>query len=92
MSPGAWVNATASIMARRAAGVARSGKAVLRAVSTTGTICCICARLASSGTTPPYFSCTDWLAIWFDNIFPSTQTDAEVSSQEDSIARIVGME
>ena len=27
-----------------------------KAVSTTGTIFCACARLASSGTTPPYFS------------------------------------
>jgi hypothetical protein len=27
-----------------------------------------------------------WLAIIFDRILPSTQTDAEVSSQEDSMA------
>jgi hypothetical protein len=29
------------------------------------------------------------LAIKLDNIFPSTQTEAEVSSQEDSMARMV---
>src|SRR5690606_3181336 len=50
---------------------------------------CICAREASSGTTPPYCSCTAWLAMGLDNIFPSTQIAADVSSQEDSIARIV---
>ena len=30
-----------------------------------------------------------WLAMQFDNIFPSRHTAADVSSQEDSIARIV---
>jgi hypothetical protein len=29
------------------------------------------------------------VAITFDKIFPSQQTEAEVSSQEDSIARIL---
>ena len=34
---------------------------------TTGTIFCWCAREASSGTTPPYASCTAWLATTFES-------------------------
>jgi hypothetical protein len=49
----------------------------------------MCALLASSGTTPPNVSCTVWLAIKLDKITPFTQTDAEVSSQEDSMAKMV---
>src|SRR5215204_1624554 len=62
--------------------------AVSRAAFTTGTMFCICAREASSGTTPPYCSCTDWLAMTFERILPSTQIDAAVSSQDDSIPNI----
>lgn len=62
------------------------GKACSKAASITGTMFCIWALLANSGTTPPYFSCTVWLAMKLDNIFPSTHTEAEVSSHEDSIA------
>ena len=41
------------------------------------------------GTTPPYCSCTDWEAMILLKISPSLQTEAAVSSQEDSIAKIV---
>jgi hypothetical protein len=60
------------------------------AESTTGTMFCICALLANSGTTPPYCSCIFWVAMMLDKMTPSLQTDAEVSSQEDSIASMVG--
>jgi hypothetical protein len=49
----------------------------------------MCALLASSGTTPPNFSCTFWLAIILDKILPSLQIAAAVSSQDDSMAKIV---
>ena len=52
---------------------------------TTGIIFCWCALDASSGTTPPKDLCISWLAIKFDKTLPSHITDAEVSSQEDSI-------
>jgi hypothetical protein len=52
----------------------------------------MCALLASSGTTPPYCSCTDWEAMMFDKILPSRHTAAEVSSQDDSMARTVQWE
>jgi hypothetical protein len=57
------------------------------AASTTGTIFCICALLANSGTTPPYCSWIFWVAIILDRIRPSVQTEALVSSQDDSMAR-----
>ena len=60
----------------------------LRAVSTTGRIFCWCALLASSGTTPPYSSCTFCEAMTLLRKMPSTITAAEVSSQLDSIANI----
>src|SRR5436190_19047070 len=82
MRPGDWVKANASTDDSLQL-------AVCNALSTHGTIFCICARLASSGTTPPYCSCIFCVAIMLDNIFPSRQTDADVSSHEDSMASIV---
>ena len=43
---------------------------------------------ANSGTTPPNFLCTSWLATTLDKILLSDITAAEVSSQEDSIPKI----
>ena len=88
MSPGACVNAIASSADKRSE-CALSGNAFFKASSTTGTIFSMCARLASSGTTPPYFSCTNWLAIKLEWICPSMITEAAVSSQDDSIAKMV---
>ena len=59
------------------------------AKSTTGIIFFWCALEANSGTTPPYFLWTSWLAIIFDNILLSLIIAAEVSSQDDSIPNIV---
>src|SRR5579863_2745843 len=58
---------------------------------TTGTIERRCSRDASSGTTPPYFPCTEnWLATTDDRTRVSSSiTDAAVSSHELSMARIV---
>jgi hypothetical protein len=47
-----------------------------------------CARLASSGTTPPNPSCTRWLETTFERSTPPATTAAAVSSQEDSMPRI----
>jgi hypothetical protein len=61
----------------------------LSASSTTGTIAWRCALEANSGTTPPYFSWIFWLEIMLLKIILSLQTEAAVSSHEDSIARMV---
>ena len=65
-----------------------STPARFRAASTTGTIFSWCARLASSGTTPPNSSCTPCDAVTLLSRMPSRNTAADVSSQLDSIARI----
>ena len=65
-----------------------STPARLSAVSITGTILSWCARLASSGTTPPNSSCTFCEAVTFESRMPSRITAAEVSSQLDSIANM----
>jgi hypothetical protein len=53
----------------------------------------MCARLAISGTTPRYFawSSTCVATTLLRTSRPSTTTAAAVSSQVDSMARIVGM-
>src|ERR1700744_1640232 len=63
--------------------------ASLRAASTTGTMFCIWARLASSGTTPPYRSWTACPAMILERMRPSRLIAQLVSSQEDSMARRV---
>ena len=40
---------------------------------------------ANSGTTPPYFLWIFWLAITFDRTYPFFNTEADVSSHDDSI-------
>jgi hypothetical protein len=65
-----------------------STPAVFNAVSTTGMIFAKCAREASSGTTPPYCAGINWLAVWLASILPFTHTAADVSSHEDSMAKI----
>ena len=62
--------------------------ALFKAWCTTGTIFCWCAREASSGTTPPYSSCIFCVAVMLLSTFLFFKTAAEVSSQEDSMARI----
>ena len=57
--------------------------------TTTGTIFSWCALEANSGTTPPYFSCIDWLAVTLECTTPFIRTAAEVSSQLDSIPRMM---
>ena len=57
INPGACVNAMAFNCANCSLRV-NSGNAFFNAASTTGTIFSMCALLANSGTTPPYFSCT----------------------------------
>ena len=59
------------------------------AASATGTMFCIWALLASSGTTPPYCSCTGWPAMILLSIWPSRHTATAVSSQEDSMPSIM---
>ena len=59
------------------------------ASETTGTMFCSWAREASSGTTPPKSLWTCCEAMTFDNRTPSRRTAAEVSSQEDSMPRIM---
>ncbi len=80
-NPGPLVKATAEISLRET-------PARFRATSTTGMMFCWWAREASSGTTPPYASCTFWLATTFDRIVSFRITAADVSSHDDSIARI----
>ena len=63
--------------------------ALSRAWLTTGTMFCSCALDASSGTTPPKSLCTCWLAITLESRYPSLMTAAEVSSQDDSIPRMM---
>src|SRR5690606_8337298 len=82
INPGPLVNATAD----RASFLRPEEE---RASFTTGIRCCWCALDASSGTTPPYFSWTDCNAIILLSILPSEITEADVSSQEDSIASIL---
>ncbi len=81
--PGPWVTATASRSAR-VAPASRSAR------STTGTIASAWARHASSGTMPPYCSCSSaWLATTSESTSRSPRsTAAAVSSQEVSMARI----
>ena len=66
-----------------------STPARLSAVSTTGSMFCWWARLANSGTTPPYSSCTFCPAMTLLSRIPSRITAAEVSSQLDSMAKMV---
>ena len=57
---------------------------------TTGTIfCCRCACEVNSGTTPPYASCTFWLAMTLLQEQPVDITAADVSSHEDSIPQVL---
>ena len=63
--------------------------ALRSASETTGTMFCSCAREASSGTTPPKSLWTCWEAMTLDSSTPSRRTAAEVSSQEDSMPRII---
>jgi hypothetical protein len=60
-----------------------------KAAVTTGSKCCWWAREASSGTTPPYCSCTAWPATTLLSSCPLRNTAAPVSSQLDSMARRV---
>ena len=66
-----------------------STPALFKASCTTGTIFCWWAREASSGTTPPYDSCTAWLATTFESNTPLRMTAAEVSSQDDSMPKMI---
>ncbi len=53
----------------------------------TGIRFCWSAREANSGTTPPYFSCTDCVATILLSTLPLDIIEAEVSSHEDSISQ-----
>ncbi|MNY37076.1 hypothetical protein D3C86_1716090 [compost metagenome] len=81
-NPGACVNAMACKASLEI-------PAVFNAWSTTGTMCCRWVLDAISGTTPPYCSCTVCVAMILLNTCPSLITEAAVSSQELSIARII---
>ena len=83
-SPGPRVKATASISSLPML-------AFLMAVSTTGTMFCWWAREASSGTTPPYCSCTFCEAMTLERMRSPRNTAAEVSSHDDSIASMVAI-
>ena len=82
INPGPRVNAIASISSFLI-------PAFLIAASTTGIIFCWCARLANSGTTPPYNSCISCLAIKLERMVLFLSTAADVSSHDDSIARMI---
>src|SRR3990170_77315 len=80
-SPGPIVTATAWMSANRQP--ARS-----RASARSGFSASTCARLASSGTTPPKRACRSvWLEMRFDRATRSSTTATAVSSQEVSIPR-----
>src|SRR5580692_273756 len=83
-SPGPCVTPMASSSSNRRPASAMASR-------TTGTICRRCSREASSGTTPPYLR---WISIWEATtlermVRPFTTTAAAVSSQEDSMPRIL---
>lgn len=63
--------------------------AFLRAVSITGMMLLWWALEANSGTTPPYCSCTVWLAVMLARILPSHSMAAAVSSQLLSMPKIM---
>src|SRR3989338_7619783 len=84
ISPGPTVTAMASIFSKFVS-------ADLNASSMTGTMHLTCSRAACSGMIPPYFSCreADEETILDRISRPSRTTAAAVSSQEDSMAKIV---
>src|SRR5574341_226002 len=80
--PGAWVTATSSMSSSETEAPASASRM-------TGMRFFKCSRDASSGTTPPYFSCTfTWEETTFDSTAVSRSTAAAVSSQEVSIPRV----
>src|SRR6267143_413038 len=80
-SPGPSVTATASICSMVVC-------AVSRACRTTRGSSVMCARDASSGTTPPYSRWTSCAAAMLERMRPSSTTAAPVSSQEVSMPRM----
>ena len=82
--PGPYVTPIASISSNLSPA---SSSAALTTLSTTS----ICILDATSGTTPPYFLCVSiWDAITLDKTsLPLTTTAADVSSQLDSIDKII---
>ena len=79
--PGPRVKAIASILSKVI-------PALFIASLITGTIFCMCALLANSGTTPPYISCIFCVEITLERICVFKDTAADVSSHEDSMPKI----
>ena len=82
MSPGPWVAATPP-MSESVSPASPSARCTM------GLSCRRWARAASSGTTPPYSRCSTWEETMLARRAPSgPRMAAEVSSQDDSMARI----